>query len=70
MHERNIQISDQNFIIIALIAFMLYNVISLNWDRIIANTEIDESKLEKVHEGLHLTVFMMLIAHLIYIIIQ
>ena len=69
-HERNLQLKDQSFIIIALISLVLYNIISSNWDKIIANTSIDENKLEKVHEGLHLTAFVMLIANLVYIIIQ
>ncbi len=69
-HERNLQIKDQNFVIVALISLVLYNIISLNWDRIIKHFEIDEFKLEKLHEGLHLTIFVMLIAHLIYITIQ
>ena len=71
VHERNLEIKDQNFIIIALVCLVLYNIISLNWDRIIANNEmnIDEFKLEKIHEGLHFAVFVMLIAHLVYVII-
>lgn len=69
-HERNLQINDQNFVIIALIALVIYNVISMNWDKIIRNTSIDEFKLEKVHEGLHFTVFVMLIMHLVYVIIR
>ena len=69
-HERNLDINDQSFIIIALIAMVLYNIISSNWEKIISNTSIDENKLEKLHEGLHLTAFVMLIANLIYIIIQ
>lgn len=69
-HQRNLQLQDMNFVIIALIALVLYNIISSNWDRIITNTSIDEEKLEKVHEGLHLTAFVMLIANLIYVILK
>ena len=69
-HERNIQIQDQSFVIIALVMLVIYNVISSNWDKIISNTEIDENKLNKIHEGLYFGVFVMLIAHLVYIIIQ
>ena len=70
IHERNLLIKDQTFIVLALIALVIYNLISLQWDNIISNSEMDENTLEKIHEGLHFTIFIMLIMHLIYIAIR